>query len=83
MGRIKLHITINIFYRTSKITPNIFFCKNITKIREEKKNEGRNIREENKMRGVLNRRPNDRDACALPIALHKTLQQTIRMLCYI
>ena len=32
---------------------------------------------------VSNRRPNDREACALPIALHKTLQQTFRMLCYI
>ena len=32
---------------------------------------------------VSNRRPNDREACALPIALHKTLQQMFIMLCYI
>ena len=32
---------------------------------------------------VLNWRPNDREACALPIALHKSLQQALRNLCYI
>ena len=30
---------------------------------------------------VSNRQPNDREACALPIALPKTLQQIFRMLC--
>ena len=30
-----------------------------------------------------NRRPNGREACALPIALHKTLQKALRNLCYI
>ena len=46
MGGIKSRITIIIFYRTNKITPNIFLL--ITKIRKEKKNEGRNIGEEKK-----------------------------------
>ena len=32
---------------------------------------------------VSNRRPNDRKARALPIALHKTLQQAVANLCYI
>ena len=32
---------------------------------------------------VSNRPPNDREACALPIALHKTLQPTFGNLCYI
>ena len=32
---------------------------------------------------VLNRQPNDRKACTLPIVLHKTLQQALRNLCYI
>ena len=32
---------------------------------------------------VSHRRPNDREACALPIALHNTLQQAIGNLCYI
>ena len=32
---------------------------------------------------VSNRWPNDREACALPIALNKTLQQVLRNLCYI
>ena len=32
---------------------------------------------------VSNWRPIDRKACALPIALHKTLQQALRSLCYI
>ena len=32
---------------------------------------------------VSNRRPNDHEACALPIALHKTLQQALGNLCYI
>ena len=30
---------------------------------------------------VSNRRPNDREECALPIALHKTLRQAFRNLC--
>ena len=58
-----------------------------------KKNEGRNIREEKKMRGgkkkkkmvshpVSNRQPNDQETCAVPTAQHKALQQALRNLCY-
>ena len=32
---------------------------------------------------ISNRRPNDREACALPIALQKAPQQALRNLCYI
>ena len=87
MGGIKSCITINIFYRTNKITPNIILLK-YNKNKGRKKKEGRNIREEKNERKkkvshpVSNQRPNSREACVLPIALHKTLQQALRNFCY-
>ena len=37
MGRIKSHITINIFYRTNEITPNTFFLLKYNKNKGRKK----------------------------------------------
>ena len=91
MGGIESRITINIFF-IERIKSHLifFFCQNITKIREEKKNRGKKHKrrkkkwEEKKKKKKKGNPPSFKPGkYALPIALRKTLQQTFRMLCYI